>query len=342
MAFPPAAGDATPSLDFWTYLQASPPLLLDGAMGTELDRRAGLVEKRGWAAGALLTHPELVRAIHDDYVAAGADIHTTQTFSTARHVLENAGWAEHFESMNRTAVRLCREAITAAGDKRPRWIAGSISTYAEGSNRDKLPAAARLAGDFAEQAQLLANEGVDLLALEMLFDVETSQLALRAAAATGLPVMLGFTCRWSDDRRTVETRRGELSARGPLLLADALPAVLAAAPAGARLIVAIMHSDFDVTDATLDIVQAHWDGPVALYPNSGVYLVPHWQFDTVCAPEVFAGVAAGWAARRAHIIGGCCGLGPAHLGAARTKLDLDPSRPTASGKAATPSCHRPV
>jgi methionine synthase I (cobalamin-dependent) len=88
MASSPTAGITTPSADFWTQLLARPPLLLDGAMGTELDRRAGLVEKRGWAAGALLTHPQLVRAIHDDYVAAGADVHTTQTFSTARHVLE--------------------------------------------------------------------------------------------------------------------------------------------------------------------------------------------------------------------------------------------------------------
>lgn len=322
MAASLVGNDASPPPCFWSTLHARPPLLLDGAMGTELDRRAGLVEKRGWAAGALLTHPELVRTIHDDYVAAGADIHTTQTFSTARHVLEGAGWGADFETMNRTAVRLCREAIAAAADPRPRWIAGSISTYAEGSNRDKLPDAARLAQDFAEQAHLLAAEGVDLLALEMLFDIEVSRLALRAASTTDLPVMLGFTCRWGSDRRTVETRRGELSARGPLPLAEALPAVLAEAPAGARLIVAIMHADFDVTDAAIDVVQSLWQGPIAVYPNSGVYLVPHWQFDTVCAPEIFAGVVAGWAARGVQIMGGCCGLGPAHVRAARVSLGL--------------------
>jgi S-methylmethionine-dependent homocysteine/selenocysteine methylase len=179
-----------------------------------------------------------------------------------------------------------------------------------------------LAADFAEQAHWLAAEGVDLLALEMLFDVEVSRLALRAAVATGRPVMLGFTCRWGSDRRTVETRRGELSTRGPLPLAEALPAVLADAPAGARLIVAIMHADFDVTSAAIDVVQSLWRGPIAVYPNSGVYLVPHWQFDTVCAPEIFGGLAADWAARGVQIIGGCCGLGPAHVRAARVSLGL--------------------
>ena len=308
-------------MTLWQRITAGERLLLDGAMGTELMRRGAPVEQKGWAVAALATHPHLVRAVHEDYLRAGADIHTTQTFSAARHVLEGAGLGDRFEELNRSAVALCREAIAKADDGRPRWIAGSVSTFAAGSSRDNLPPRDRLAADFAEQAALLCDCGVDLIALEMLYDVEVSIIALEAAASTGLPVMLGFTCIWGEDGRTVETCAAEMTSKGEhLALADALPPVLAAVPEGSRVVVAIMHSEFDVTDAALPVVRRLWDGPIAIYPNSGDYVMPHWLFDTVCAPEVFAQVAADWTERGVQIVGGCCGLGPDHIRAARDRL----------------------
>ncbi|MGF1608530.1 MAG: homocysteine S-methyltransferase family protein [Kiloniellales bacterium] len=308
-------------MTLWQRIEDGRLLLLDGAMGTELERRGAPVEQKGWAVAALGTHPALVRAVHDDYVRAGADIHTTQTFSAARHVLEGAGLGERFDAFNRSAVALCRDAIEHAGDDRPRWIAGSVSTFAAGSSRDNLPPRDRLAVDFAEQAALLADCGVDLIALEMLYDVEVSILALEAAAATGLPVMLGFTCMWGRDGATVETHAATMTSNGRhMTLEEVLPPVLAAVPEGSRVIVAVMHSEFDVTDAALPVVKRLWDGPIAVYPNSGDYVVPHWQFDTVCEPAVFAEAATGWAGRGAQIVGGCCGLGPDHIGAARERL----------------------
>lgn len=314
-------------MTLWQRIEDGELLLLDGAMGTELMRRGAPVERKGWAVAALATHPELVRAVHDDYVAAGADIHITQTFSAARHVLDGAGLGDRFEELNRTAVTLCKDAIAQAGDDRPRWIAGSVSTFAAGSSRDNLPPRDRLAADFAEQAALLADCGADLIALEMLYDVEVSILALEAAAATGLPVMLGFTCTWGRDGTTVETHAATMTSEGRhMTLAEVLPPVLAAVPEGSRIIIAVMHSEFDVTDAALPRLKRLWDGPVAAYPNSGVYEMPHWRFDTVCAPEAFADAADSWADQGVRIIGGCCGLGPDHVRAARERLVRFPVR----------------
>ena len=166
---------------------------------------------------------------------------------------------------------------------------------------------------------ILGAAGVDLFALEMLCDVEISIQALGAAAASGLPVMIGFCCLWGPDGKTVEAL-----ARGvglpPLSVDEVLPPVLAAIPEDTQAIVAIMHSEFDVTDAALEVLARHWRGPVAVYPNSGEFIYPHWQFDTVCSPEAFADAAQGWIDRGVQIVGGCCGIGPDHIRLLRRRL----------------------
>lgn len=155
----------------------------------------------------------------------------------------------------------------------------------------------------------------------MLYDVEVSITALEAAMATGLPVILGFTCQWGPDRKHVVTRSAELAPGcPPLPLVEALAPVLAAAPRDYPVIAGVMHTDFDVTDAALPLVKSLWEGPIAIYPNSGTYAMPHWQFETVCPPHAFADAAAQWARDGAHIIGGCCGLGPEHIAAACARL----------------------
>jgi S-methylmethionine-dependent homocysteine/selenocysteine methylase len=288
-------------------------LVTDGAMGTEIDRRAAPIDTAVWSARVFEEREDVVREIHADYVRAGADVHVTNTFATSRHVLEAAGLGHCFERFNRRAVELCREAIHAVGDGREQWIAGSISTYAESSDRSKLPPPAELRESFGAQALLLADAGVDLLALEMLGDVETSCLLAEAAAATGLPFWLGFTLELGDGGETVEVRHP--AASGARSFDDVLPQVLDRLPAGADAMVGVMHSDFETTDAALEIVARHFGGTVAVYPNSGMYAMPHWRFDTVCAPDEFVARALRWIDGGAAIVGGCCGLGPEHIAA---------------------------
>jgi S-methylmethionine-dependent homocysteine/selenocysteine methylase len=77
-----------------------------------------------------------------------------------------------------------------------------------------------------------------------------------------------------------------------------------------KAMVAIMHCDLDVSDAALEIAGQHWQGPLGVYPNSGLYEKPHWRFDTVCTPAEFVSHAQTWIDSGAHIVGGCCGIGP--------------------------------
>src|SRR5215210_7884834 len=105
-------------------LDAGEVVILDGAMGTELQRRGVPMDDVAWDAAALDTHPDLVR---EDYIEAGAEVIITNTFATARHVLEPAGMGGQFRALNMRAVTLAKEARENVADGSV-FIAGSIST----------------------------------------------------------------------------------------------------------------------------------------------------------------------------------------------------------------------
>ena len=179
-------------------LDAGEVVILDGAMGTELEKRGAPMDAVAWDAAALVTHPDLVRAVHEDYIEAGADVITTNTFATARHVLEPAGMGERLRELNARAVALAKEAreITADG---PVSIAGSISTMSAHDDHSYEPRAERARTNYREQADVLAESGIDVIALEMMRDVEQTTYAVEAAASTGLPLWIGFSCKTTDE-----------------------------------------------------------------------------------------------------------------------------------------------
>ncbi len=291
-------------------LRGGPVILLDGAMGTELQRRGVPMHRVAWSAAALATHPDAVRQVHLDYIAAGAEMITTNTFGTARHVLEPAGLGDEVPALNRRAVALAREARDQAADDRPVWVAGSISSFIAEADIKNTPTPEAARRSYAEQAELLAEAGVDLLLLEMMRDIDYSRIAVECALATGLPVWIGFTCKLRADGAVV--LRGRDRERP---LAEAVGPVTE--PGGALL--AVMHSEIEVVAPALEVLARAWSGPVGAYPHSGDFAMPNWLFDDIVSPEPFAETAAGWANRIA-VLGGCCGIGPDHIRALARKL----------------------
>ena len=134
-------------------------VVLDGAMGTELEKRGVPMDDAAWSAAALMTHPDTVRAVHEDYVRAGADVIITNTFAAARHVLEPAGMGERFLELNARAVRLAKEAREVAADG-PVFVAGSISTFTARYDYNYEPRAEKARANYREQAEVLADSGV--------------------------------------------------------------------------------------------------------------------------------------------------------------------------------------
>ena len=290
-------------------LSDGPVALLDGAMGTELQRRGVPMHPVAWSAAALKTHPQVVRQIHSDNIAAGAEIITTNSFGTSRHVLEPAGLGGEVAALNRLAVTLAREARDAFASDRPIWIAGSISSFIAEADLKNTPSLEDARRSYTEQAELLAEGGVDLLLLEMMRDIENSRLAVECALATGLPVWIGFTCKKNGEAIVLRGRDVERP------LAEAIGPVTE--PGGA--LVAIMHSELDVVEPALDILSSRWSGPRGAYPHSGDFVMPNWLFDEIVETDSFAETAAGWADRVA-VLGGCCGISPDHIRALAHKL----------------------
>ena len=288
--------------DLRARLDRGEVIILDGATGTELQRRGVPMHGFAWSAAALDTHPEVVRAVHEDYVRAGADVIITNTYATAPHVLEQAGLGEHVRALNTSAVDLAMAARENAGAGRPVAVAGSISSF-----RVSVTPTARLEASYREQAGLLAEAGVDLIALEMMGAVDQAAPAIRAAVATGLPVWVGVSCGRADDA-TVQFFDGSPLRAG---LSEQL-ALLADLPAG-ETAVTVMHTLTEDTAPALEIVREHWSGTLGAYAHSGRWVDPEWAFERMISPEDYLGAARQWVAMGAQIVGGCCAIGPEYI-----------------------------
>ncbi len=289
-------------------LDSGEVVILDGATGTELERRGVPMDDAAWDAAALITHPDTVREVHEDYIRAGADVIITNTFATARHVLEPADMGEQFRELNTRAVTLAKQARENAAD-RPVFIAGSISTFTARYDYSYEPRAEKARANYREQAEVLAESGVDVIALEMMRDLEQTTYALEAAVDTGLPIWVGYSCKTTDEG-TVVLWDGEHT------LAEALEQI----PTMGASLVSIMHTLSEDTPAALREVTGHWSGPLGAYPHYGEFVMPNWQFIDTVSPEVFAVEAEQWLELGAQLIGGCCGITPEHIRLLKERL----------------------
>lgn len=197
-------------------------IIIDGGTGTEMEKRGARMEDKGWSASCTLTAPDLLRVIHEDYIRAGAEVIITNTFATAKYVMENCGLGEQFEAINAAACRIAREARDNAAD-RPVYIAGSMSTVTFWTEK---PEAAVLEHNFTRQAEILAEGGVDFFMLEMMHDIWDTRIALEAGLRTDLPVLVGYSTEIDEDGTVwLQGKRATLAEAIQALPAGATPLV---------------------------------------------------------------------------------------------------------------------
>jgi S-methylmethionine-dependent homocysteine/selenocysteine methylase len=265
--------------------------LLDGGLGTELAVRGVATPAPLWSAAALESAPDVVRAIHADYAAAGALVHTTATFR-ARRRSAGARW----RTLVHRAVELARE-----GAQPGQRVAGSIAPLADCYRPELAPDDA-----FAEHAELanaLAEEGVDLLLCETFANGREALSAVEAAVATGLPTWLALTA----------------GPFGELLTAKALGDVAReAAQRGASAVLVCCVG----ARITAPYVRALADAgvPFGAYANAGAPEDGVGWSNAPHAAEAYARLALEWIAEGATLVGGCCGTGPAHIRALAARL----------------------
>jgi S-methylmethionine-dependent homocysteine/selenocysteine methylase len=283
------------------HARRAAPLLLDGALGTELERRGVATGLPLWSARALFERPEVVAEIHRDYVAAGAELLTADTFRTQRRTLAREGRADAAE-LTRRAVELARSAALAA--PRPVAVLGSAAPLEDCYRPALVPDAASLAREHAEHAEHLAAARVDAILVETMNAVREAEAAARAARATGLPFLVSFVC--GEDARLLS---GEplaagldaVAAQGPLALGVNCLAPSRVAPCLPEL--------------------ARAGLPFCVYANLGSPdPMGGFASSTACGPHAYAEHATRWVAAGASVVGGCCGTGPDHIAALARSL----------------------
>ncbi len=287
-------------------------VLLDGGVGTELEKRGVSMDGNAWSGRAVLDGADVLRQVHEDFIRAGAEVVITNTFASGRHMLEPAGAGEHVAEINRSAARIALEARDTAAEG-PVSVAGSMCEWTTATDHPKWGTPEGVGEALREQAGLLAEAGVELIALEMCQRLELTTLAVEAALSTGLPVWLGASC-------------GRAEEGGPLVgfsahAKDRDFGELIAGAAGAGVgVVNIMHSAIADSSDAIDVVRRHWQGPIGIYPESGYFTMPNWQFVDIIEPDDLVGEAKGWIESGVQLVGGCCGLGPDHIRALKDGL----------------------
>jgi homocysteine S-methyltransferase len=202
-------------------------------------------------------------------------------------------------------VELAKEARDLAAEE-PVAIAGSICDWVYTDSKWCEPH--HLSASLREQAQLLAEAGVDLIALEMCQTEVGSPLAVEAALGTGLPTWLGLSCKSHPNTGQLVTFDK------PYLDFEEWVAKLASYEVS---LINVMHTPIEDMAKGLGVVKRHWWGPIGAYPESGYFIMPNWQFVDVVDPDDLVGEAQTWVSDGVQVLGGCCGLGPQHVSALR-------------------------
>ena len=287
--------------------------ILDGGMGGEIQRRVPEAAHGLWSAAALIDNPEMVTEIHQEYIAAGATVITTNTYSTIPSYLGKGGLAHRYVELTEKAARLAREAAPEGGGV---LVAGSLPPLSESYRADLVPNPEESMPVYRNMVQAMA-EHVDLFLCETMASAEEAHTAASAALdlGGGKPVFVSWTLH---EKPGSGLRSGEsvTEAYGRLdgLAIDAF-------------LFNCTHPE--AIEVALTELGALTDKPVGCYPNRLNAVPEGWTLDN----EVVTGVRRDLPREAyvasilrcidagATIVGGCCGIGPGDIRALRERLE---------------------
>jgi homocysteine S-methyltransferase len=275
-----------------------------------------------------VSRPELVKAIHGAYIAAGADVIETNTFGACSTRLARFGLEGRVAEINAASVRVAREAAAAADH--PVLVAGSVGPATPANSRGRLSASV-LHEAFREQMAALAEAGVDFILLETFGNTDELIEAIKAAheAAPDIPVVAQMT--FMEDGRT-------LAGETPAEVAKKVEG-LGLAGLGAN----CTHGPQGLLEILSELGK-HSSLPLAAQPNAGSPSFVDGRFQYATDPAYLARYAGRYVQAGAVLVGGCCGTTPAHVEAVAAAVKgLQPVIPRrASHKTARPGTREAV
>jgi homocysteine S-methyltransferase len=298
---------------------AGQPILADGAMGTLLYSRG--IPQRACLDELATTRPELVGAIHREYLDAGADLIETATFGANRVRLAPYGLADRAHRLNRRAAQVAREARDVAA--RDALVGGSIGPLGAPRHAPGMRDEEAIRAAFREQIDGLLEGGVDLFMIETFSELGDQLLAVdEARKASDLPIVASLTfgeeIALLDGSRPADVVR-TLATAG----VDAIGVNCGAGPV-----------------ACLEALEAMGPGDGSsigrsILPNAGLPQRIDERFVYAAGPEYFGEMIPSLITAGAGIVGGCCGTTPAHIAAMRRALDARSATSTTTGTGTT-------
>lgn len=288
-------------ISFRELIETDHVTVFDGAMGTQLYAK-GVYINRSYDE-LNLTHPDLVRAVHEEYVRAGAEVIETNTFTATAHKLQQYGLDGRLREINATAARLAREA--AGGRAYVAGAMGPLGLRIEPYGPTSFDEAKEL---FKQQAEALLEGGVDLFILETFSDVSEVRQAIRAVRElSDLPIIAQVTISL-DGNTSFGTTPEVFTARLDEWGADVIGLNCGVGP---------------VTVLTaIEKMRLITSKKLSAQPNAGLPRDVQGRQFYMCSPEYMAKYAKRLIQAGVRFIGGCCGTTPSHI-----KLISDAVRP---------------
>jgi methionine synthase I (cobalamin-dependent)/5,10-methylenetetrahydrofolate reductase len=289
-------------------------VLADGAMGTQLYARGIPFDQCFDELN--LSAVELVRSIHLDYIASGAELIETNTFGANRFKLAAHGLGDRVAEFNRAGAGVARQAVELSG--RRGFVAGSMGPIGRPMAPLGAVSAEEVREAYTEQAEALASGGVDVLILETFTDLGELLEAVRAVRrAVALPVVAQMT--FTQEGKT-------LLGHGPREIAEALER------AGADVVGANCSvGSQGILEVVAQMAQFVRRARLSAMPNAGFPAYVGGRYMYVSTPEYMADHARQMVGLGVRLIGGCCGTTPEHIAAIKDAVRDRAVSPPAAG-----------
>ena len=280
--------------------------ILDGGTGGEIQGRLPHAKHGLWSATALIECPQLVADIHREFINAGADIITTNTYSTVPSYLGKANMADRYLELTRAAADLARQTADECG--RAVRVAGALPPLEESYRPDLVPPAAEARPVYEGLVRAMADY-VDIFLCETMSSADEARNAASVALACGggKPVFVAWTL---DETPGAGLRNGETIAAALARVADLDIAAF---------LFNCTHPE--AVEAGLVELRALTDKPIGCYPNRLNRVPEGWGLDNALVTglrqdlptAVYVKSIERCVALGATIVGGCCGIGPADI-----------------------------
>ena len=274
-------------------------IIIDGATGTEIQRRGVKTTLPLWSAKALLTNPNVIKDIHKDYILNGADIIITNTFRTTVHTLKKANLENKATQITILACKLIKEAIKEAGVEKEIYIAGSMAPLEDCYSPELTPQKNELEREYLSLAKNLKKGGADFLLLETMITIKETLAAIKAVKKVKMSFAVSFCC----------------NEKNQLLGGESIKLVIRKIEKYNPLFIGVNCIQPELATQLIKTITKITDLPLCVYANG--YGKPDddqgWLFSGKKEINKFLNEAKKWVKSGVQLIGGCCGTTPEYI-----------------------------